>query len=151
VAQGGVVALVAPMYPLAIEAGRVEGVPHYLLVTPESVLPGGALRTLTNLEVGDRVYAMYGDRDRLIKRATRIVGDACRNLPDPQAVAGALVVWCLGCKKTIGDDVAAVSEAVAQDLGAAPFITCFTFGEQGYLVNRNVHGNMMISAVVFGC
>ena len=39
--------------------------------------------------------------------------------------------------------------AVAANLGGAPFIGCFRFGEQGRLMGRNVYGNLMISAVAF--
>ncbi len=38
----------------------------------------------------------------------------------------------------------------AGGLGQAPFIGCFTFGEQGRLIDRDLHGNLMISAVAFG-
>jgi hypothetical protein len=31
-----------------------------------------------------------------------------------------------------------------------PFIGCFTFGEQGLVLDRNAHGNLMISAIAFG-
>ena len=42
-----------------------------------------------------------------------------------------------------------VAVAVAANLGGAPFIGCFRFGEQGRLMGRNVYGNLMISAVAF--
>jgi hypothetical protein len=43
-----------------------------------------------------------------------------------------------------------VAQAVAQRLAGAPFVGCFTFGEQGAIQGRNMHGNLMISAIAFG-
>ena len=109
------------------------------------------MSTFCSVNVGDRVYAMKGDRTRLIDRADRVVQQAKRALAlSTPKVAGALVTYCAGCKMAVGDDIADVAEAVAHGLGDAPFIGCFTFGEQGRLIDRNVHGNLMISAVAFG-
>ncbi len=148
--RGGAILAATTMCPLATDAGRVDGVSHYLLVHPESVTADGALRTFCNVEVGARVYAMTGDRDQLVDRAGRVTAQALDKLPPAQSTAaGALVVFCGGCKMAVGDDIGKVAGAVAASLGDAPFIGCFTFGEQGRLMDRNVHGNLMISAVVF--
>ena len=148
--NGGTVLFETSMCPIATEAGRVDGVSHYLLVHPEAVGDGGILRTFSNLEVGARLHAMTGDRRRLVDRAGRVAAQALRLLPAAHsAAAGALIVYCGGCRMAVGDEVSEVSATVAASLGAAPFIGCFTFGEQGQLLDRNVHGNLMISAVVF--
>jgi hypothetical protein len=60
------------------------------------------------------------------------------------------MIYCGGCKLAVGDDISEVARTVGLTLGGTPFIGCFTFGEQGYLLDKNVHGNLMISAVVFG-
>jgi len=149
-AHGGNILTDTTMYPLATDSGRVEGVSHYLLIHPEMATSSGGLRTFRNVESGVHLYAMKGDRERLIDRAGRVAGQAVRMLPPGQsAAAGALVVYCGGCKMAIGEDIHAVSAAVGGQIGNAPFIGCFTFGEQGRLLGRNVHGNLMISTVVF--
>jgi len=149
-ANGGTILVETSMCPIATDAGHVDGVSHYLLVHPESVGEGGSLRTFSNLEVGARVHAMTGDRSRLVDRAGRVAAQALRLLPTGHDnAAGALVVYCGGCRMAVGDEVAQVSATVTASLGDAPFIGCFTFGEQGQLLDRNVHGNLMISAVVF--
>jgi hypothetical protein len=149
--DGGTILAETTMFPLAVDAGSVDGVTYYLLVHPATVQVSGALSTFRELKVGDRVYAMKGDRRRLIDRAERVVEQATRSLSaSKSATAGALVVYCGGCKIAVGDDISQVAAAVAKGLGDAPFIGCFTFGEQGRLLDRNVHGNLMISAVVFG-
>jgi hypothetical protein len=146
---GGSILAETTMFPLAVDAGRVDGITHYLLVHPESVSANGALRTFCDLQVGARIFAMKGDRTRLVDRAGRVAGQARESLHEGQrSLAGGIVVYCGGCKLAVGDDIALVAESVWQGMGGAPFIGCFTFGEQGRLIAHNVHGNLMISAVV---
>ena len=148
--DGGTILLDTTLCPIATDTSPVEGVSHFLLIHPESVTPSHALRTFCNLEEGARIYAMKGDRQRLVDRAGRVAGQALGALPAGHAgAAGALVVYCGGCKLAVGEDIARVSEAVVRSLGDVPFIGCFTFGEQGQLIDRNRHGNLMVSAVVF--
>jgi hypothetical protein len=149
--HGGTILAETTMCPIAVDGGRSDGVTQFLLVHPESVHAGGAMSTFCAVNVGDRVYAMKGDRSRLIDRADRVVQQAKRALSmSTPSVAGALMVYCAGCKMAVGEDIAQVAAAVARGLGDAPFIGCFTFGEQGRLIDKNVHGNLMISAVAFG-
>ncbi|MFT3817559.1 MAG: FIST N-terminal domain-containing protein [Rubrivivax sp.] len=147
-AGGGTILAETTMMPIATDAGRVEGVSHYLLVHPEAVGAGGTLRTFCTLQVGDRVYAMRGDRERLIDRAGRVARQARKDL-GRGATAGGLVVYCGGCKMAVGEDIDRVAAGLADAFGGSPFICCFTFGEQGRLIDRNVHGNLMISAIGF--
>ncbi len=148
---GGSILAETTMCPLATDAGRVDGIAHYLLVHPESVGADGALRTFCDLEPGARVYAMRGNLQRLVERAGRVARQARQTLPEGTGeVAGGLVVYCGGCKMAVGDGIPRVAEAMAAGLGAAPFLGCFTFGEQGRMINKNMHGNLMISAVAFG-
>jgi hypothetical protein len=149
-ARGGVVLAQTSMFPLATDGGRVHGVSHYRLIHPEMVTATGGLRTFCNLDIGARVYAMKGDRRRLVDRAGRVAEQAAQMLAaDRCGVAGALVMYCGGCKMAVGEDIERVRGAVANSVGAAPFIGCFTFGEQGRMLDHNVHGNLMVSAVVF--
>jgi hypothetical protein len=149
-ADGSTILLDTTLCPIATDTSPVEGVSHFLLIHPESVTSGHALRTFRNVEAGTRLYAMKGDRQRLVDRAGRVAGQALGALPAGHAsAAGALVVYCGGCKLAVGEDIAGVSQAVVRSLGDVPFIGCFTFGEQGQLMARNQHGNLMVSAVVF--
>jgi hypothetical protein len=150
-ARGGNVLAATTMCPLATDAGRVDGVSHFLLVHPEAVTDQGALRTFCDLQVGERVYAMRGNHRQLVERAGRVVDQARQALPDPALpVAGVLLVYCGGCKLAVGEQITQVAGAVSASAGAAPWIGCFTYGEQGRVIDSNVHGNLMISAVVFG-
>ena len=148
--DGGTVLAETTMFPLATLAGQADGVSQFLLMHPESVTPQGALRTFCDLQAGARVYAMRGDRQRLVERACKVVEQARAALPDPdERPAGVLLVYCGGCKLAVGPQIGDVARTVAQSLGAVPFLSCFTFGEQGHLIERNGHGNLMISAIVF--
>ncbi len=154
-AQGGTILRETTMQPIATDAGRIDGVSTYLLVHPESIGADGTLATFRNIEVGHRVYAMRGDRQRLIERAGRVARESGRSLAglsEPgraSALAGGLVVYCGGCRMAVGEHIGEVASNIAAAFGDAPFIGCFTFGEQGLLNDRNVHGNLMISAVSF--
>lgn len=150
-ATGGNVLAATTMCPLATDAGRVDGVSHFLLVHPEAVTAQGTLRTFCDLHVGDRVYAMRGNHLQLVERAGRVVDQARQMLPEPEApMAGVLLVYCGGCKLAVGSQIGNVAAAVTAGTQDAPWIGCFTYGEQGRVIDSNVHGNLMISAVVFG-
>jgi hypothetical protein len=151
VAQGGNILLETTMCPLALDAGAVEGVPHYLLVHPEAVGAGGSLKTFAEIEEGSRIFSMRGDKQRLVERAGRVASEAASRLPGGAAsVAGGLVVYCAGCMLAVGEAMPNVTQKVTEGFSGMPFLGCFTFGEQGSFVDRNVHGNLMISAIAFG-
>ena len=150
-AEGGNILIDTTMFPLGIDSGKVEDVSHYLLIHPDRILGNGGLSTFAAVEVGTRIYSMHGDRSRLVERAGKVASSASAVLSGgPENVAGALIVYCAGCMLAVGDEMPKVSQAVAESLGGQPFVGCFTFGEQGFMLDRNAHGNLMISAVVFG-
>ena len=148
---GGSVLLETTMFPVALDAGNVEGVPHFRLVHPESVTAAGELRTFAAVEEGSRIYSMRGDKRRLVERAGRVAGEAVSMLPgDSAGLAGGLIIYCAGCMLAVGEQIPDVTQEIRRNFMDAPFLGCFTFGEQGRLVERNVHGNLMISAIAFG-
>lgn len=147
--DGGTILCPAAQAPIAVSAGSADGIEQYLLIHPASVDADGTLHTFCEVPSGASVYAMRGSRDRLIARAGRVVRSAQRAL-DGHPLAGALIVYCGGCKLAVGEDMPAVADAIRDVAGPAPFIGCFTFGEQGRLLQHNVHGNLMVSAVAFG-
>jgi len=151
IADGGNILTDTTMFPLGVDAGRIEDVAHYLLIHPDRILENGGLSTFASVEVGTRVYSMHGDRSRLIERAGRVASVAASTLPGgAENLAGALIVYCAGCRLAVGEQMPEVAQAVNGSLGGRPFIGCFTFGEQGFMLDRNAHGNLMISAVAFG-
>lgn len=149
---GGNILAETTMHPVGIDAGRIEGITHYLLIHPDEVLSGGALSTFASIEEGTRLFSMRGERGRLVDRAGKVAAAATAMLPNGDAsLAGGLVVYCAGCMLAVGaDDMPGVATAVTQRFNGMPFIGCFTFGEQGSMLGRNAHGNLMISAIAFG-
>ena len=94
---------------------------------------------------------MSGDRAALAARAGRVAELALKTGHlAPQDIAGSLMVYCGGCMLAVQDRLEDVYAGVREALGEAPFLTTFTFGEQGPVFGAgNRHGNLMISCVVF--
>jgi len=150
-AAGGSILADTTMWPIAVEHGQVNGVPNFLLIHPEAILPGGVLSTFAEVGVGTRVYSMRGERDRLIDRAGRVVVEAASRLAGgPERLAGGLLIYCAGCMMAVGEEMTQVASQAERGFAGMPYVGCFTFGEQGCLIDRNVHGNLMISAIAFG-
>lgn len=150
-AEGGTILAATTMSPLAVSAGHIDEVTHYRLVHPETVTAQGGLTTFAQVERGARIYGMRGDRERLVQRVGRVADAAIASLPGGrEELAGGLVVYCGGCMLAVGDEVERVAATAAERFGGAPYLGCFTFGEQGVILDRNVHANLMISAIAFG-
>ncbi|MBY0251519.1 MAG: FIST C-terminal domain-containing protein [Methylobacterium organophilum] len=82
-----------------------------------------------------------------MERAGRVArGAAARLDPEQRAVAGAFVIYCGGCRLAVGERINDKPQEIAEHLSGQPFLGCFTFGEQGRLLGRDVHSNLMISA-----
>jgi hypothetical protein len=149
-AEGGTILAATTMSPLAVGAGHIGEVAHYRLVHPETVTAQGGLTRFAQVERGARVYGMRGDRERLVQRVGRVADAAIASLPGgADELAGGLVVYCGGCMLAVGDAVGRVAATAAARFGGAPYLGCFTFGEQGVILDRNVHANLMISAIAF--
>lgn len=151
VATGGNILTDTTMFPVGIDVGKIEGITHYLLIHPDQVLADGALSTFAEVEEGTRLFSMRGNKARLVERAGKVAATAAATFSNgPSDLAGGLVVYCAGCMLAVGNEMPRVADAVAKSFAGAPFLGCFTFGEQGTILGKNAHGNLMISAIAFG-
>ncbi|MGL6151442.1 MAG: FIST C-terminal domain-containing protein, partial [Aeromonas sobria] len=137
--------------PLARQVGALDGIPYYKLSHPEAVTEQGGLRLFTDVVQGERLLLMYSSQEGLLQRSL----NAMRVEPgygvdvELQPI-GALIIFCAGCRLALGDMLCQFVEQSQARLGKIPFITPFTFGEQGRLPNGELaHGNLMVSSVIF--
>ena len=138
-------------HPFGVETDDIDGVTNFILVHPVKATPTGGMTTFAAIEQGARIHMMRGNRKRLAQRAGHVAADAVKQLPaGASSLAGALMVFCAGCKRAIGDRLPEVARDVTQNFAGRPFLCCFTFGEQGNIAGKNAHGNLMIAAVAFG-
>ncbi len=138
--------------PLAREAGRLDRVPFYLLAHPAQVTADGTLQLFAELPEGVEVTLMAGTEPGLLGRIGRVAQEAAlASGLAPGQIRGAIAIYCGGCMLAIRPRMAEVVASLRQALPGVPFLGGFTFGEQGRSVTgQNLHGNLMISVIVFG-
>ncbi|MEL6167492.1 MAG: FIST N-terminal domain-containing protein [Pseudomonadota bacterium] len=138
--------------PLGQYLDSVGDVPYYLLSHPASLTPEGHLELFADVEAGDQLTLMNGSPDQLTRRAGKVAALAAQSGSfQPDELAGALMVYCGGCMLAVRDRLDDVTSGVTEALPDVPFLGIFTFGEQGVVLDgRNRHGNLMISAILFG-
>lgn len=147
---GGEVLSKTNLHPLGRFVREVRGVPYFVLSHPERATPDGALGLFTDVSAGDELVCMSGSVDGLVARAGNVVRSALTTggLRQDQGRA-ALIIFCGGCLLTVQDRIDEVHANICRELGGIPFLTMFTFGEQGRIVDvGNRHGNLMISTLV---
>lgn len=128
-------------------------IPFSLLSLPVNVAADGSIELLSELQCGDEVSLMHGSKEQLVRRGAHVVRVAANNLHLRHAVqpAAALIVYCAGCMLAVRDQIETVQQSLSENLPGIPYLVAFTFGEQGCFADGfNRHGNLMISAVVFG-
>lgn len=137
--------------PLGIAIEAPGGITYFRLIQPRAVGTDGCLRTYAAVRVGERVHVMRGSQDGLVRRAAAVVTSAAvAARSGGQEVAGGIVVYCVGCRLAVGTEIGRVVDALDAGFAGRPFVGCFTGGEQGPMLGKAIHANLMISAVVFG-
>lgn len=139
-------------YPLGRQLAARD-IPFSLLSLPTNIHPDGSIETLSEVQPGDVVTLMSGSKEQLVRRASHVVQVAANNLRlrHQQEPGAALIVYCAGCMLAVRDEIAQVQQSLSATLPAIPYLVAFTFGEQGCFADGfNRHGNLMISAVLFG-
>ncbi|MBY6185520.1 FIST C-terminal domain-containing protein [Marinobacter hydrocarbonoclasticus] len=137
--------------PLGRDAGRVHGLTCYKLSHPAGHDANGSLTLFTEVSKGETLILMEGSLTRLKDRASDVLNDALRELEaEHRTLVGGLVVFCAGCMMTINEGMSEVADSINAAIPGIPYLTPFTYGEQGRLANGQfAHGNLMISTVLF--
>jgi len=137
--------------PLARQVGMLDDLPYYKLSHPEAVTAREGLRLFTETRLGERLQLMYSSQEGLLQRSLNAVHiEPEYGMAGNVQPLGALVVFCAGCRLALGERLGDVVAQFGQRLGDIPFITPFTFGEQGRLPHGELaHGNLMVSSVIF--
>ena len=119
---------------------------RFLLAHPASVEQGGGIGMFACCNAGEVVHLMTGSVDSLVSRAGRVANSAVLKVEN---VRGGLIIYCAGCMLAVGDHFEKAQYELQSTFGA-PFSGVFSFGEQGPSARAgNLHGNLMVSAVVF--
>ncbi|WP_321343536.1 FIST N-terminal domain-containing protein [Breoghania sp.] len=147
--NGGIIVKQSTMTPLAVIRGSENGSERCFLVHPCTLRPDGALTTFADVEEGEEVHCVRRDPELLIRRASRVSHQAVQQIAGTRPIA-AVMTFCGGPGIAGNDNLAGLVEVLKAQLGDLPILVCFTFGEQGPVLGVNKHGNLMISAVVFG-
>lgn len=139
----------ATLWPLGRVMRQVAGVPFHILAHPAVAHPDGAVDLFAAVSEGDTLWQMQGSADSLVARAGRVAAQTRQNAGGDE-VAGALVVYCGGCMLAVRERMEEVSAGIRAELGDAPWLGVFTFGEQGVPAGGEAkHGNLMISCTMF--
>ncbi|NVD06652.1 histidine kinase [Vibrio sp. JPW-9-11-11] len=137
-------------YPLGRIAGKLYEQPYFKLSHPVSATETGGILLFTDIQEGEQVTLMSGDKEQLIARPARVIKEAKRQAVENGHLAGAVCVICAGAMLYLDEDIEKVYATIKQEMGELPFICPFTFGEQGRFINgNNGHGNLMISSATF--
>jgi len=150
--EGGPLLAKTNLHPLGRKVTEVRGVPYFVLSHPERSYADGSMHLFTDVAPGERLVCMTGSVQNLVERAGNVVRSASRagDLSE-QDVAAGLVIFCGGCFLTVRERIGEVHTKLVSAMGGKPFLTAFTFGEQGRVGDAgNRHGNLMISALLLG-
>jgi hypothetical protein len=135
--------------PLGRRQSEIDGIEMFLLAHPGFVLPDGSLELFAEIAVGEEVRLMTASRRGLVESPGHIARQSRERL-GADVPAGALVVYCGGCMMAIRDRMSDVVAEIRANLGGAPFLGVFTFGEQVEVLDRGTaHTNLMISCTTF--
>ena len=139
--------------PIGRLVGERYNLPMFTLSLPTQIKRSSILLSAP-VQIGERLFLMKGSREGLKERGKRVLTNAMEMLPQGRLglqPKGALIAYCAACMQLLSSELDEEVEAVRQVLGEqSAYLTQFTSSEVGPLLHaQNVHGNLMIAAVVF--
>jgi hypothetical protein len=149
---GGTVLGNTTLCPLGVPR-TMDGLETHVVVHPEKVLlPERALTLFADVKEGEQLVLMRSTEGALVKQSGQLAEWALGSSGlTPDKLAGALLVYCAGCMLTIQKQVPDMLRDFQRTVGQTPFVSVFTFGEQGCVMpQRPEHGNLMTSVLLLG-
>lgn len=150
-----VIVMSSAVCPLAKAIRLSSGRMRYVPVRPWRFNSDGSLTMGGDIQNGDTIYYVEGNKRALRKRAGAVARHAMVNGKiKMKEIAGGLHIYCGGAAKTLGlghdNDAERMVDEIRSAMGGRPFIGGFTVGEQGNIPGYGFfHGNLMSSMVVF--
>ncbi|MBW3697884.1 histidine kinase [Vibrio sp. T187] len=140
----------ATVYPLGRHVGTDHTQPYFKLSHPIRETDNNGIELFTDLSEGDTVYLMAGCKDQLISRAAHVIKSSYYEGVEVEEKLGAINIFCAGPMLYLKQDMQDVCDKINIALEGQPFISPFTFGEQGRLCGgESAHGNLMVSSATF--
>lgn len=139
-------------HPIGRMISGVDENPVTLLSHPAYVEADQRIGLFSTVKEGERIYLLAGNPTELAEKAGEVVALAVRQIiAQGQLPSSAVIVFCGGCMLAIPEKIPEVLQGIRRQLPELPFVVTFTFGEQGCFADgTNRHGNLMVSAMVFG-
>lgn len=140
------------LHPLGRVVAEANGSPVLLLSHPAYVEADQRIGLFSQVQRGELVHLLAGNHDELACKAGDVAAETCARLLKRGVIPrGGVLVFCAGSMLAIRPHVSEVLRQIRRQLPELPFVVTFTFGEQGTFVDgQSRHGNLMISAVIFG-
>jgi len=143
----------ASFYPLARKVIEEKGV-QYITLHPSRINPNDkSLEVFAKVNVRDTIYLLKGDKSILLSRPVSVAMKAFyEGGLTAENLRGGIFIYCAGTMLAVKDELGALGfPPLIKALNSKPFLTAFTFGEQGFYKKLgNFHGNLMCSIVLFG-
>ncbi|QSQ22907.1 FIST C-terminal domain-containing protein [Pyxidicoccus parkwayensis] len=149
---GGTVLSSTTLCPLGVPR-TMDGLETHVVVHPEKVLvPERALTLFADVKEGEQLVLMRSTEGALVKQSGQLTEWALGSSGlQKDKLAGALLVYCAGCMLTIQKQVPDMLGDFQRVVGQTPYLSVFTFGEQGCVMpQRAEHGNLMTSVLLLG-
>lgn len=147
-------------FPLARRVVDGDGNAAFVLLHPERVLADGGLACFAEVATGDTLHLLGGHdpATTTLPGLVSSVADTTRHAVSvaTEPIRGAALIYCAGMMLAVQDSIHQIHGHISAALPAGtPFVTGFTFGEQGPVgsstaANEALHGNLMYNLLLFG-
>merc|ERR1712093_193904 len=139
------------LMPLARHVSGCGDNAWYRLLHPRWMGPQKELTMFAEVMQGEEIVCMSSTAEDLVGLVVEATKQPAVEAFCGEGLQGALTVYCGGCSLAIQDQLPTVGRNLSKAVSNKPFLTMFTYGEQGVdNLGNNCHGNLMYSLLLFG-